>query len=61
MPTLIIGGAEDQMAPAKFQQYLADNIPNARLVLLAGTGQYPMAEQPDRFHDALTGFLSTLP
>jgi pimeloyl-ACP methyl ester carboxylesterase len=61
VPTLIIGGAEDTMAPAKFQQYLADNIPNARLVLLPGAGHYPMAEQPAAFDEALTDFLSALP
>jgi len=61
VPTLIIGGADDMMAPAKFQQYLADNIPNARLVLLPGAGHYPMAEQPDAFHRALMEFLSSLP
>jgi 3-oxoadipate enol-lactonase len=61
VPTLIIGGADDGMAPAKFQQYLADHIPNARLVLIPDTGHYPMAEQPAAFHNALTEFLATLP
>ena len=61
VPTLIVGGAEDSMAPPKFQQYLADNIPNARLVLLPGIGHYPMAESPEAFNQALVGFLSSLP
>ncbi|HEY7067976.1 MAG TPA: alpha/beta hydrolase [Chloroflexota bacterium] len=60
LPTLIIGGADDSMAPAKFQQYLADNIPGARLVLLPGVGHYPMAEQTAAFNDALTTFLAGL-
>jgi pimeloyl-ACP methyl ester carboxylesterase len=61
VPTLIIGGAEDSMAPPKFQQYLADNIPNARLVLLPGAGHYPMAEQPVAFNRALAEFVGALP
>ncbi len=61
VPTLIIGGAEDSMAPPKFQQYLAENIPNARLVLLPGAGHYPMAEQPAAFDQTLAEFLAQLP
>jgi pimeloyl-ACP methyl ester carboxylesterase len=61
VPTLIVGGADDTMAPAKFQQYMADNIPNARLVLQPGVGHYPMAEQPAAFDRALAEFLVELP
>ncbi len=61
VPTLIVGGADDTMAPPKFQQYLADNIPNARLMLLPGAGHYPMAEQPAAFDRALTEFALALP
>jgi pimeloyl-ACP methyl ester carboxylesterase len=60
VPTLIVGGADDSMAPAKFQQYLADNIPNARLALLPGAGHYPMAEQAAAFNRALSDFLLEL-
>ena len=61
VPTLVIGGAEDTMAPPKFVQYLADNIPGARLVLLPGVGHYPMAEQPAAFNRALSEFVVSLP
>lgn len=60
VPTLIVGGADDSMAPAKFQQYLAENVPNARIVLLPGAGHYPMAEQPAAFNRALADFLLEL-
>ena len=61
VPTLIIGGTDDSMAPVKFQQYLADNIPNARLVLVPEAGHYPMAEQPAAFDRALIEFVLELP
>ena len=59
-PTLAIGGADDQMAPPKFQQFLSENIPGARLELLAGAGHYPHVEQPAAFNAALTAFLGGL-
>ena len=61
VPTLVVGGAEDSMAPPKFVQFLADGIPNARLVLLPGVGHYPMLEQPEPFNHALADFLAALP
>ncbi len=60
VPTLVIGGADDQMAPPKFVQYLADHITGARLILLPGTGHYPMAEQPGAFNGALAAILDAL-
>ena len=61
VPTLVVGGEADSMAPPKFVQYLADSIPNARLVLLPGAGHYPMAEQPAAFNRVLAEFLGALP
>ncbi len=61
VPTLVIGGAADQLAPPKFVQYLADTIPGARLVLLPDVGHYPMAERPEAFTAALAEFLAALP
>jgi pimeloyl-ACP methyl ester carboxylesterase len=61
VPTLVVGGAEDSMAPPKFVRFLAEGIPNAQLVLLPGVGHYPQAEQPEAFNRALSEFLTDLP
>ena len=57
-PTLVLGGADDRLAPPKFQQFLADGIPGARLVVLPGAGHYPHAEQPAAFNRAVDEFLA---
>lgn len=60
VPTLVIGGSEDRMAPSKFSQYLAENIPRSRLVILPNCGHYPQAEQADLFNKAVEEFLARL-
>jgi pimeloyl-ACP methyl ester carboxylesterase len=60
VPTLIIAGEDDLWTPPKFQHFLAERIPGARLVLLPQTGHYPFVEQPDRFNAELDRFLASL-
>ncbi len=59
-PTLVLGGEDDQMAPPKHQQFLADRLPAATLVLLPAAGHYPHIEQEAAFNDELERFLSNL-
>lgn len=61
VPTLVIGGDADKMAPEKFCRFLADNIPGARLEMLSPCGHYPQVEQELTFNRALESFLSSLP
>jgi pimeloyl-ACP methyl ester carboxylesterase len=60
VPTLVIGGADDTMAPAKFVQYLADNIPGAQIELIANAAHYPQAEQAEAFNRRLGEFLKNV-
>ncbi len=59
-PTLVLGGEDDQMAPPKHQQFLADRLPAATLVLLPAAGHYPHVEQEAAFNRELERFLSNL-
>lgn len=59
-PTLVIGAAEDRMAPPKFSEFLAERIPGAQLVILPKAGHYPQVEQERRFNGALEEFLAGL-
>ena len=59
-PTLVIGGSDDRMTPAKFSQFLAEKIPHAQLEILPHSGHYPMVEQADAFNARLEGFLTTV-
>jgi pimeloyl-ACP methyl ester carboxylesterase len=55
-PVLIISGSRDQMTPPRANQDLLKSVPQARTVLLEGTGHALMAEQPDAVLDALIEF-----
>lgn len=59
-PTLVIGADEDRMAPPKFSEFLAQQVPGARLIILARSGHYPQVEQEAQFNQVLTDFLQTL-
>ncbi|HEX2085779.1 MAG TPA: alpha/beta fold hydrolase [Solirubrobacteraceae bacterium] len=47
-PTLVVHGTEDQMLPAANSRVIAERIPGARLVELAGVGHLFWWEQPER-------------
>ena len=61
VPTLVISGSEDRMAPRKFAEFLANGIPGARLEILDPCGHYPQAEQEEAFNRALETFLAVIP
>ena len=61
LPTLVIGGDADKMAPEKFCRFLADNIAGAKLEMLSPCGHYPQVEQEQVFNRALDAFVSSLP
>jgi 3-oxoadipate enol-lactonase len=59
-PTLCIAGAQDAIAPPRTMQRMADAIPGARCVEIAGAGHVPHLEQPAAFEAALSGFLADI-
>jgi pimeloyl-ACP methyl ester carboxylesterase len=56
-PTLVVCGEQDKMTPIRANQYLASQIPDARLELVAGAGHMVMLEQPDNVASLLRNFL----
>lgn len=46
LPTLVIGGAEDGIAPPELQAEIAAAIPGARLHVIAGAGHFVPLEDP---------------
>lgn len=60
LPTLVVCGADDQMTPPKYSQYLADHLPEARLELVEASGHMLPAEQPLALARAIGGFLASL-
>jgi pimeloyl-ACP methyl ester carboxylesterase len=56
-PTLVLWGSEDPLLPPALGAVFAEQIPEARLLILPGCGHIPMLESPDALHRELLGFL----
>ena len=61
VPTLVVAGSLDQLAPAAGCERMAGRIPGARYVVLEGAGHLAHAEQPGAFNAALDKFLAECP
>lgn len=57
VPTLIIGGADDQIAPPELSHEMASLIPNAQLEILSDCGHLCTLEQPERVNRLLQDFI----
>lgn len=57
VPTLLIAGSDDTTAPAKVMQKMAQAIPGAEYIELAGCGHLGPMDQPEAFNRALADFL----
>ena len=57
MPTLLVAGSDDLVAPAQIMKHMADKIPGAEFVVLRGCGHLGQMDQPDAFNEVLERFL----
>ena len=57
VPTLLIVGEEDVLAPPKIMEQMARGIPHSRLVKVPGAGHSVYFERPAEFNELLGGFL----
>ncbi|MEX2198333.1 MAG: alpha/beta fold hydrolase [Burkholderiales bacterium] len=57
VPTLLIAGSDDRVAPAAIMERMAQKVPDAEYVLLEGCGHLGPMDQPDLFNETLAGFL----
>ena len=57
VPTLLISGENDQIAPPAVMEKMAQKIPGAEYVLLEGCGHLGPMDQPEAFNAALSSFL----
>lgn len=56
-PVLVVVGAEDQITPPELAAEMAEAIPNARRVVVEGSGHLSTIEAPDEIADLLQAFL----
>ena len=60
LPTLVVGGTADVIAPPSESRRLARHIQGARLELIERAGHMIMLERTERFHDLLIDFARDL-
>ena len=58
--TLIIVGMEDTMTPVKYAQYLANKIPDSKLVVISGATHAVAMEKPDEVNRVIGQWMSGL-
>jgi 3-oxoadipate enol-lactonase len=58
VPTLVIHGDADPLVPYPNGQYIAGQIPGARLSTYARVGHLPPVEAPERFNEEVAAFCS---
>jgi pimeloyl-ACP methyl ester carboxylesterase len=56
-PTLFVHGEADELFPVEWARDAAERVPDARLETFDGVAHWPPREAPDRFLEALDGFL----
>lgn len=57
VPTFVVAGTEDQVAPESQMRELAAQIPGAELAVIHGAGHLINIEKPDEFNAGLQAFL----
>jgi 3-oxoadipate enol-lactonase len=60
VPTLVVAGAEDVVAPPALARQMAAQIPEGRYVEMSGAGHLAPLEQPDQVTRAVRAFLADL-
>ncbi|MEN8173758.1 MAG: alpha/beta hydrolase [Chloroflexota bacterium] len=61
LPTLVLCGQDDRLTPTHLSQFLADQIPTAKLEIFPDAGHMLMLEKPDPVASALSEFASSIP
>ena len=60
LPVLVITGEDDRIVPTRESLRLAEELPNASLVIIQQAGHLPHEEQPVVFVDAVNTFVNSL-
>ncbi len=61
VPTLVMCGQEDALCPVEFHERIANEIPNAHLVVLEKCGHLSSMEQPEQVSNELAKWLELVP
>jgi pimeloyl-ACP methyl ester carboxylesterase len=59
LPTLIVCGEDDQLAPVKYSQFLQSRIKGSKMEILPNAGHMVMMEAPQLFNEKIREFIAT--
>lgn len=57
LPTLILCGEDDQLAPVKYSQFLQSRITGSKMEILSNAGHMVMMEAPQAFNEKIERFI----
>jgi pimeloyl-ACP methyl ester carboxylesterase len=57
-PVLVVQGGCDEVVPEGHADWLVEQLPNARKLLIPGAGHSPFIEQAELFAEEVGGFLT---
>lgn len=57
LPSLVVCGEDDQLAPVKYSQFLHDRIKGSKMEILPEAGHKVMMETPQPFNEKVKGFI----
>jgi pimeloyl-ACP methyl ester carboxylesterase len=60
VPALIVTGADEKLVPLAAEQFVAEQMPDARLVVLEESGHCPFLEEPERFNQVVDEWIRSL-
>ncbi len=58
LPTLVLCGAEDELTPVKYSQFLHSRIKHSKIEILSNAGHMVMIESPQIFNEKVREFIS---
>jgi len=56
-PTLVLVGRSDWITPVEYSEFIAEQIPGAKLVVFEKSGHSPQIEEPEKFQRVVREFL----
>ncbi len=60
LPTLVISGDQDTMTPVKYADYLSENIPGAKKVIVPGASHFVQLQKYKQVNASIEEFLASL-
>ncbi len=61
VPALVCTGRDEKLVPVEAEEWVVEQMPDARLVVFEESGHCPFIEEPDRFNQVIADWIGSLP